>query len=183
MNLSIKTLAASALLIAVSACSSIQHKDAKDVAYALDFDNHNPEKASIYVFRSKHDPTHVYRDLYLDGKFVTKIGGCGYFFREVEPGEHTITAYSRFGTYVRTTIDARAGQDYYIDQGYDSTKFTLSFIPTPMTLDAASIPGGRRSIKECPNDLLPDLDGTQPDLAASATIVDKHISEEVLSRK
>lgn len=78
----------------------------KDVAYALDFDNHNPEKASIYVFRSKHDPTHVYRDLYLDGKFVTKIGGCGYFFREVEPGEHTITAYSRFGTYVRTTIDA-----------------------------------------------------------------------------
>ena len=52
-----------------------------------------------------------------------------------------------------------------------------------MTLDAASIPGGRRSIKECPNDLLPDLDGTQPDLAASATIVDEHISEEVLSRK
>ena len=155
----------------------------KDVAYALDFDNHNPEKASIYVFRSKRDPTNVYRDLYLDGKFVTKIGGCGYFFREVEPGEHTITAYSRFGTYVRTTIDAWAGQDYYIDQGYDSTKFTLSFNPPTMTLDAASIPVGRRSIRECPNDLLPDLDGTQPDLAASATIVDKHISEEVLSRK
>ena len=187
MNL-IKTLTASALLVAVSvmgtACSSVQHKDTKDVAYALDFENHNPEKASIYVFRHKNDQTHVYRDLYLDGKFVTKIGGCGYFFREVEPGEHTITTYSRYGTYVRVKINAEAGKDYYMAQGYDPLKITwLTFLPTAMTFEAASITGGRNSIKLCPNDLLPDLDGTQPDLPADATIVDKYLSEEVLSRK
>ena len=183
MNL-IKTLTASALLVAVSACSSVQHKDASGVSYALDHEHHNPEKAGIYVFRSKYDPTHVYRELYLDGKFVTKIGGCGYFFREVEPGEHTITTYSRWGNHVQVTIDAEAGKEYYLMQGYDPTKFTwLTFLPTPMTIDAASITGGRKTINYCPNDLLEDLDGTLPDLDPNASIEKKHISEEVLSRK
>ena len=187
MNL-IKTLTASTVLVAVSvmgtACSSVQHKDAKDVSYALDHENHNPEKAGIYVFRSKYDPTHVYRDLYLDDKFVTRIGGCGYFFREVEPGEHTVTTYSRWGNHIQVTINAEAGKEYYLMQGYDPTKFTwLTFLPTPMTIDAASIYGGRKTIDYCPNDLLPDLDGTQPDLQSNASIEKKHISEEVLSRK
>ena len=184
LNKGITTALVVTLSLMAAACSSVvDHKSGKDVSYALDFDNHNKEKASIYVIRHKNDPTHSYRKLYLDGKFVTNIGGCGWFFREVEPGKHTITAESRWGNYTQMTLDAKPGEEYYLLHGYSSRNFQMLYIPTAMNLKTASITGGRNTINLCPNDLLEDLDGTQPDLPANASIEEIAVDEEILYRR
>jgi len=108
-------LAIVAAILLVSGCASVPMAPASEDAALKTFAPPEEGKAGVYIYRNSFVGKALKKDLHLDGEFLGESANKTYFYRQVEPGEHTISTESEFGDNAFTFV-AQAGLNYFIRQ-------------------------------------------------------------------
>lgn len=72
-------------------------------------------KAGVYIYRNSFVGQALKKNLYLDGQFLGESANKTYFYRQVEPGEHTVSTESEFSDNAFKFI-AESGKNHFIRQ-------------------------------------------------------------------
>ncbi len=101
-----------------------------------------PDKANIYIYRSRVTGEDEPWTVELDGEVASKTPGGACLMREVEPGLHKITSTSDNADSVLLT--AEAGKNYFIRQGAK-----LGFFRIRTQLQQVEDQAGKRAVIKC----------------------------------
>ena len=71
--------------------------------------------AGVYIYRNSFVGQALKKNLYLNGEFLGESANKTYFYRQVEPGEHTVSTESEFSDNAFKFV-AEAGLNYFIRQ-------------------------------------------------------------------
>ncbi len=86
----------------------------KDMAMKK-FDLPADGKSGVYVYRDSFVGQALKKSLYIDGKLIGETANKVYFFKEVEPGEHTLSTESEFSNN-DLKFTAESGKNYFFEQ-------------------------------------------------------------------
>lgn len=108
------TAAAVAALL-VSGCASVPMASPEQDAAMKAFPAPPAGKAGVYIYRNSFVGQALKKNLYLDGEFLGESANRVYFYREVEPGTHTVSTESEFSDNA-LEFEATAGMNHFIRQ-------------------------------------------------------------------
>jgi len=72
-------------------------------------------KAGVYIYRNSFVGQALKKNLYLNGELLGESANKTYFYRQVQPGEHTVSTESEFSDNAFKFV-AEAGLNYFIRQ-------------------------------------------------------------------
>lgn len=108
-------LAACAAAIAVSGCASVPMASAQRDAELKTFPAPEDGSAGVYIYRNSLVGQALKKDLYIDGERLGESANKTYFYRQVEPGEHTVSTESEFSDNAFKLL-VEAGKNYFVRQ-------------------------------------------------------------------
>lgn len=71
--------------------------------------------AGIYIYRNSFVGQALKKDLYINGERLGESANKTYFYRQVEPGEHTLSTESEFSDNAFKLL-VEAGRNYFVRQ-------------------------------------------------------------------
>ena len=89
-------LALSATVLFASGCASVPMGPATQDAALKTFSAPAKGNAGVYIYRNSFVGQALKKNLYLDGAFLGESANKTYFYKQVEPGEHTVSTESEF---------------------------------------------------------------------------------------
>lgn len=109
------TLAVLATILFVSGCASVPMAPASQDAALKTFAPPPEGVAGVYIYRNSFIGQAIKKNLYLNGEFLGQSANKTYFYRQVEPGEHTVSTESEFSDNALRFV-AQDGLNYFIRQ-------------------------------------------------------------------
>lgn len=104
-----------AVMLLISGCASVPMGPASQDAALKTFPAPEEGKAGVYIYRNSFVGKALKKNLYLDGEFIGESANKTYFYRQVQPGEHTISTESEFSDNSFKLI-VEAGVNYFVRQ-------------------------------------------------------------------
>jgi len=101
------------VVVLVSGCASVPMEDPKKSASLKKFSTKS-DKAGLCIYINEAFGGAILMDLKIDGKLQGQTAPYTFFYKEVEPGKHSVTSVAENTDSV--IIDAIAGKLYYIWQ-------------------------------------------------------------------
>lgn len=108
-----KLLACAILAATLTGCATVPMGDAKQDAVLKTF-TPKADKTGVYIYRNEFIGAAIHMDVAVDGKPIGQTVAKTYLYKEVEPGQHTITSTSENEHSI--VIDAKPGTLMYIWQ-------------------------------------------------------------------
>ncbi len=131
--MSLRLLAAAAVVLSLAGCASVPMGDPAQDARLKSFPAASAGKAGVYIYRNETFGGAVKLNLALDGQALGSTASKTYFYKEVEPGRHTVTSYGENTDTL--TFEALAGKLYYVWQevkmGMFAARTKLHLVPEP----------------------------------------------------
>ncbi len=131
------------LLVLLSGCAPIPLANYGQDALLKTFPDPGPEAAGLYVFRDTNASGLLKKRLTLDGEVLGDTGMYVYYYRDLEPGRHTISTQSEFGEH-ELTFEALASKNTYIRQ-----RITLGVFVASAKLEIVDEAVGQRGVLKC----------------------------------
>lgn len=104
-----------AAILLMSGCASVPMASASQDAELKSFAPPPEGTAGVYIYRNSFVGQALKKNLYLNGEFLGESANKTYFYRQVEPGEHTVSTESEFSDNAFKFV-AEAGLNYFIRQ-------------------------------------------------------------------
>lgn len=108
-------LAASAALLLMVGCASVPMAPAAEDVALKTFAPPADGKAGLYVYRNSVVGQALKKNVYLDGEFLGESANKTYFYRQVEPGQHTVSTESEFSDNA-LSVTLQEGINHFIRQ-------------------------------------------------------------------
>jgi hypothetical protein len=140
-----KTIRVAAVMLAASmlgACASVPMASPDADAHAKTFVAPGNGEANLYVYRDQTMGSAVKMPLLLDDVSIGDTGPHTYAFRQIQPGNHTITSKAEKDATLQFT--AEAGKNYYVRQ---EVKMGVWTARTGLELEDEST--GENAVKGC----------------------------------
>ena len=89
-------IAVCAAVLFASGCASVPMGPATQDAALKTFPAPEEGSAGVYIYRNSFVGQALKKNLYLDGEFLGESANKTYFYKQVKPGEHTVSTESEF---------------------------------------------------------------------------------------
>jgi len=99
----------------MTGCASVPMASPDQDMTMKKFDLPADGKSGVYVYRDSFVGQALKKSLYIDGKLIGETANKVYFFKEVEPGEHTLSTESEFSNN-DLKFTAESGKNYFFEQ-------------------------------------------------------------------
>lgn len=99
----------------LSGCASVPMAPVERDASLKTFTQPTEGKAGLYIFRNTFAGQALKKTISIDGSVIGETANKVYFFREISPGEHTLSTESEFGNN-SLNFTAESGENYYVEQ-------------------------------------------------------------------
>lgn len=109
-----KNLVLIVLAFGIAGCASVPMESAENDAKAKQFQVSDEGKAGVYIYRNETFGAAMKLSVALDGKHLGQTASKTYFYKEVEPGEHSVMSSAENTD--ELTFEAIAGKLYYVWQ-------------------------------------------------------------------
>jgi Protein of unknown function (DUF2846) len=108
-------LLALVLTVYLAGCATVPMAPTADDQLRKQFAAPLEGHAGLYMYRNSNFGSALTKVLYLDGQLVGATAPMTYFYREVSPGNHTLSTQSEFGNN-DLIITTDPGKNYYVHQ-------------------------------------------------------------------
>ena len=108
-------VAALAGVLFVSGCATVPMASPAEDAALKSFEAPPADKAGVYIYRNSMVGQALKKNVYLDGEYLGESANKVYFYRQVEPGQHTVSTESEFSDNA-LNFDAKGGMNHFIRQ-------------------------------------------------------------------
>jgi hypothetical protein len=98
----------------LSGCASIPMAPKEQDAAAKQF-SPPKDKAGLYMYRNSFMGQALRKRLLVDGVVIGETANKTFFYKQVMPGQHTLSTESEFGDN-SITLQAEAGKNYFVQQ-------------------------------------------------------------------
>jgi hypothetical protein len=112
-----KALPAACLLVVLlaSGCASVPMASETQDAALKTFAAPPADKAGLYIYRNSFVGQALKKNLYVDGAFIGESANKVYFYKPLDPGQHTVSTESEFSDNA-FKFEVVAGINYFIRQ-------------------------------------------------------------------
>ncbi len=152
------------LALGLVGCAQVPMGNAGSDAKAKTFQT-KPAVAGLYIYRNEIFGAAIHIDLALDGQIIGRTAPQTYFYTELAPGEHTITAAGENADTL--TLNAEAGKNYYVWQ-----EMKMGLLLARAKLHLMDETSGQKGVLECKLAVWGALSGTEAN--QSSTSNSKH---------
>lgn len=98
-----------------SGCATVPMASPAEDAALKSFEAPPADKAGVYIYRNSVVGQALKKNVYLDGEYLGESANKVYFYRQVEPGQHTVSTESEFSDNA-LTFHAKGGMNHFIRQ-------------------------------------------------------------------
>jgi hypothetical protein len=98
-----------------SGCASVPMAPATQDAALKAFAAPPADKAGLYIYRNSFVGQALKKNLYVDGTFIGESANKVYFYKQIEPGQHTVSTESEFSDNA-FKFEVVGGINYFIRQ-------------------------------------------------------------------
>lgn len=98
-----------------SGCASIPMASKEQDTALKQFTLPAGDKAGLYLYRNTFVGQALRKRLSVDGVVIGQTANKTYFYREIAPGQHTLSTESEFGDN-SITLQAEGGKNYFVQQ-------------------------------------------------------------------
>lgn len=130
-------------LSALTGCASVKMASKYQDAAAKTFEEPPEDMSGLYIYRNSFAGQAFKRDIFVDGVFLGETANKVYFYKLIQPGNHTISTESEFGTN-SLDITTEPGQNYYVRQYMKMGVFIGG-----SNLEVVSEQEGQREVRQC----------------------------------
>ena len=132
-----------AIFLLLSGCATVpmasQEEDAKLKTFQKPADN----KTGIYIYRNSFAGQALKKNIYINGEMIGESANKVYFYKEVEPGEQTLSTESEFSEN-NLTLSTEGGKNYFIEQ-----YIKIGVFVGGAGLQSVTDGEGMKNVKEC----------------------------------
>lgn len=104
-----------ATIALASGCASVPMAPAAQDTALKTFAAPPEGKSGIYIYRNSFVGQALKKDVYVDGALIGESANKTYFYKQVEPGEHTVSTESEFSDNA-FKVTTESGLNYFIRQ-------------------------------------------------------------------
>jgi hypothetical protein len=99
--------------------------------------------SGLYIYRNSNFGSGNKKAISIDGQFIGESGPMTYFYKEVKPGQHTISTQSEFANN-DLQLNTKSGKHYFLRQYMKMGIFTVGANIELMTEEE-----GKKGVLEC----------------------------------
>lgn len=99
----------------LSGCASVPMAPSSQDTALKKFEVPQDGKAGVYIYRNSFVGQALKKNLYIDGQILGETANKVFFYKPVEPGEHTISTESEFSDN-QLKFTAEASKNYFFEQ-------------------------------------------------------------------
>jgi hypothetical protein len=99
----------------LSGCASVPMASDEQDAALKTFPQPSANNAGLYIFRNTFGGQALKKTVSIDGSIIGETANKVYFYKEIPPGEHTLSTESEFSDNA-TTFQAASGKNYFAEQ-------------------------------------------------------------------
>ena len=99
----------------VSGCASVPMASEEQDTALKQFVAPPQDKAGLYIYRNTFAGQALKKTVTIDGKVIGETANKVYFYKQLEPGQHTISTESEFSDNA-INFDADGGKNYFAEQ-------------------------------------------------------------------
>lgn len=137
------TLMVLIIWILMAGCASVPMASAEQDMLHKKFDPPKEGLAGLYVYRNTFAGQALKKSLYLDNQLIGESANKVYFFKEINPGKHTLSTESEFSDN-SLDFNAVAGKNYFFEQ-----YIRLGVFVGGANIKEVSEEKGKKNINEC----------------------------------
>ena len=100
----------------LTGCASAPKAPAEEDQSRKAFNPPPEDKAGLYVYRNSLFGSILKKSIYLNGVLLGKTAPNTYFYKEITPGNHTLSTEAEFGRNDLQLV-TQAGRNYYVKLG------------------------------------------------------------------
>jgi hypothetical protein len=135
---------ATVILVALlSGCASVPMASDEQDATLKAFPQPTGNNAGLYVFRNTFGGQALKKTISVDGSIIGETANKVYFYREITPGQHTLSTESEFSDN-STTFQAASGINYFAEQ-----EIKMGVFVGGADVKMVSEEDGKREVLEC----------------------------------
>lgn len=132
-----------AFSVHLTGCATVPMAPAADDQLRKQFSSPGEGKAGLYIYRNSNFGAALTKVVYLDDQVVGATAPMTYFYREIAPGQHTLSTQSEFSNN-DLPITANSGSNYYVRQ-----YMKMGLFVGGANLELVSEEEGRKGVSEC----------------------------------
>jgi hypothetical protein len=127
----------------MSGCASVPMASNEQDTALKAFPQPTVNNAGLYVFRNTFGGQALKKAVSLDGSIIGETANKVYFYREIKPGQHTLSTESEFSDNA-ITFQATSGKNYFAEQ-----EIKMGVVVGGADLKMVSEEDGKREVLEC----------------------------------
>ncbi|MCL1090660.1 DUF2846 domain-containing protein [Shewanella profunda] len=104
-----------AICLLLSGCATVPMASKEDDAKLKTFQKPADNKTGIYIYRNSFAGQALKKNIYINGEMIGESANKVYFYREVEPGEQTLSTESEFSEN-DLKVSTEGGKNYFFEQ-------------------------------------------------------------------
>lgn len=102
-------------LALLQGCASVPMASSEQDAALKAFPKPTANNAGLYVFRNTFGGQALKKNVLIDGTFIGETANKVYFYKEITPGQHTLSTESEFSDNA-ISFQAASGKNYFAEQ-------------------------------------------------------------------
>jgi hypothetical protein len=127
----------------LSGCATVPMATTEDDQLRKQFSAPVEGKAGVYIYRNSNFGSALTKTVSIDGQLVGATAPMTYFYREVSPGNHTLSTQSEFSNN-DLIVTTNPGLNYFVRQYIKMGVFVGG-----ANLELASEEDGKKGVSEC----------------------------------
>lgn len=127
----------------LTGCASVPMAPEEDDKARKEFSSPTQGSAGLYIYRNSTFGGALKKSVYVDGELLGETAPKTYFYKEVPPGEHTLSTESEFSNN-DMMLKTEGGKNYFVRQ---YIKFGL--VVGGANLELVSEEDGKKGVLEC----------------------------------
>jgi len=131
------------LSIYLTGCATVPMATTEDDQLRKQFTAPSEGKAGVYMYRNSNFGSALTKTISIDGQLVGATAPMTYFYREVSPGQHTLSTQSEFGNN-DLIVKTDQGMNYFVRQ-----YIKIGVFVGGANLELVSEEEGKKGVSEC----------------------------------
>jgi hypothetical protein len=127
----------------LTGCATVPMASIEDDQLRKQFSAPSEGRAGVYLYRNSNFGSALTKTIYIDGQIVGATAPMTYFYREVSPGQHTLSTQSEFGNN-DLILMTNPGLNYYVRQYIKMGVFVGG-----ANLELVPEEDGKKGVSEC----------------------------------
>lgn len=132
-----------AICLLLSGCATVPIASKEDDAKLKTFQKPADNKSGIYIYRNSFVGQALKKNIYINGEMIGESANKVFFYKEVEPGEQTLSTESEFSEN-DLKVSTEGGKNYFFEQYIKMGVFVGG-----AGLKAVSDAEGMKNVQEC----------------------------------